>query len=157
MLNNLAQNYIIKGPACSIISPKDAEGYAIRIRTTLGFTGAVVTYDKHANCAVQLRLLQIYPKMNIRTKRIENFEILTECWFVDNDTHKIAIHKQPRLSWIVIFYLALARVLSPSTLFILDFFISFSIYYSSTTAFNDLLSLPVYNLRLSYFVAIGLL
>ena len=86
---------------------------------------------------------------------MENFKSLTECWFVDNDAHKIAIHKQPRLSWIVTFYLALTYVLLPSTLFILELFILYSIYYSSTTAFNDLLSLPVYNLRLSYFVAIG--
>ena len=36
VLYNLAQNHIVKGPARSMIFPKVAEGYATRIRTTLG-------------------------------------------------------------------------------------------------------------------------
>ena len=62
MLNNLAQKYMIKGPTGSILSPEMAVGYDTRTGTTVGFTGAVVTYDKHSDCAVQLRLLQKIPR-----------------------------------------------------------------------------------------------
>ena len=68
VLNNLAQKYMIKGPTRSIFSPKNSKGYATRIGTTLGITGAVVTYDKHADCVVQLRLIQIIPQNKLENQ-----------------------------------------------------------------------------------------
>ncbi len=62
VLSNLAQRYMIEGPAGSILSADNAEYYTTRTGTTFRFTGAVVSYDRHADCAVQLRLLQHIPK-----------------------------------------------------------------------------------------------
>ena len=71
VLTNLAHIYIIEGPAGSILSADNAEYYATRTGTTLRFTGAVVSYDRHADCAVQLRLLQHIPKHELSTFRWE--------------------------------------------------------------------------------------
>ena len=61
VLNNLAQRYKIEAPAESVLSSDVAQGYPTRTGTTWGFTGAVVSYDKHTDCVVQLRLLQYIP------------------------------------------------------------------------------------------------
>ena len=65
VLDNLTQKYTVKGPTGPILAPEKAQDYPTRTGTTTGLTGAVVTYDIHANCAVQLRLLQRTPERDI--------------------------------------------------------------------------------------------
>ena len=61
VLNNLPQRSKIEAPAQSVFSSDVAQGYPTRTGTMWGFTGAVVSYDKHTDCVVQLRLLQYIP------------------------------------------------------------------------------------------------
>ena len=60
--NNLAQRYAIVGPTGSVLSPENVKDYVTRTGKATNFTGALVDYDTHADCVIQLRLLQQIPE-----------------------------------------------------------------------------------------------
>ena len=60
--NNLALRYEIEGPPNSPLSPAFVDKYATLTERTAKFTGAVVDYATHADCVLQLRLLQEIPE-----------------------------------------------------------------------------------------------
>ncbi len=61
IMNNLAQRYSIEGPTGSILSPENVTDYVTRTGKTTMFTGALVDYEIHADCVIQLRILQEIP------------------------------------------------------------------------------------------------
>ncbi|KAK0516097.1 hypothetical protein JMJ35_002131 [Cladonia borealis] len=64
---NLALRYRIEGPPDSVLSKK-VDKYVTRTGKVTNFTGAIVDFDMHADCVIQLRLLQEIP-----TERLANF------------------------------------------------------------------------------------
>ena len=64
--NNLALRYMIEGPRSSILSPENLTDYVTRTGKVTSFTGALVDYGAHADCVLQLRLLQQIPEHKLR-------------------------------------------------------------------------------------------
>ena len=60
--NNLLQRYTIEGHLGSILSPENILDYVIRTKRVTTFTGALVDYDIHVDCVLQLRVLQQIPE-----------------------------------------------------------------------------------------------
>ena len=65
---NLALRYRIEGPPDSVLSEKEVDKYVTRTGKVTNFTGAIVDFNMHADCVIQLRLLQEIP-----TERLANF------------------------------------------------------------------------------------
>ena len=60
--NNLALRYEIEGPPGSPLHPDFVDDYIARTGRTATFTAAMVDYAIHADCVMQLRLLQNIPE-----------------------------------------------------------------------------------------------
>ena len=63
--NNVSQRYMIEGPPGSILSPENVSDYVTRTGKVTMFTAALVDYDNHADCVLQLRLLQHIPESKL--------------------------------------------------------------------------------------------
>ena len=63
--NNLSLRYMIEGPQGSMLSAENVSDYTTRTGKVMMFTGALVDYDFHADCVLQLRLLQDIPQSKL--------------------------------------------------------------------------------------------
>ena len=63
--NNLSLRYMIEGPPGSILSAENVSDYVTRTGKVTMFTGALVDYDTHADCVLQLRLLHHIPQSKL--------------------------------------------------------------------------------------------